>query len=88
MAKENELANLKSEFSKQQEAEAREAAGARTLEGKQVEIHTVGPSAPASMLLRARAARRPTHTIAESDPTDPAVAFDTGPSDPVVIYFP
>lgn len=88
MAEENELANLKSELRNQQEAEAREAAGARTLEGKQVEIHTVGPRAPASMLLRARAARVPTTTIAESDPTDPVVSFDTGPNDPVVIYYP
>lgn len=88
MAQENELANLKSELRNQQETEAREAAGAQTLEGKQVEIHKVGPLAPASMLLRARSARRPTHTIAEGDPTDPVVSFDTGPNDPVIIYQP
>jgi hypothetical protein len=88
MAKENELAKLKSELrtEREQESEVREAAGALTLEGKQVEILTVGPRAPASMLLSARAARRRI-VLAESDPTDPVVAFDRGPNDPVTIYW-
>jgi hypothetical protein len=88
MAEENELTNLKSKLkeAQQKQAETLQAAGTRTLENKQVEVLTIGPRAPAATILglvSTRAARR--HTVAEPDPTDPVVLFDTGPNDPVII---
>jgi hypothetical protein len=87
---EDELTNLKKLVHENlsRQTDARLAADTQTLEGKQVQIHRVGPRAPASTILgliAPRLAANPKHTIANFDGTDPIILFDTGPADPIVV---